>query len=139
MASLTRDSGYVAEQRRGPKVDWLLLLATIILIVVGFMSLYSEGITHDGGANFRVQIRNTFIGLVPFAAFAFSSPRIWLRAANLIYSINIATLVLVLVHGAHKKGAERWIQLGPIQFQPSEMAKILVVLTLAAFYAKRQD
>jgi rod shape determining protein RodA len=139
MAALTRDSGYVAEQRRGPRIDWLLILATTILIVVGFMSLYSEGLTHDGLANFRTQIRNTVIGLLPFAIFAFTPPRIWYRVANLIYAVNIATLMLVLVHGAHKKGAERWIQLGPIQFQPSEMAKILLVLTLAAFYAKRQD
>jgi len=139
MATLTRDSGYAIEQRRGPRVDWPLILATVILIVVGFMSLYSEGVTHDGGANFRTQLRNTLIGLIPFSLFAFTPPRFWLRCANLIYAINVSTLVLVLVHGAHKKGAERWIQLGPIQFQPSEMAKILLVLSLAAFYAKRQD
>ncbi len=139
MASLTRESGYGVEQRRGPRIDWLLLLATCILIVVGMMSLYSEGVTHDGGANFRTQLRNTFIGLVPFSIFAFTPPRIWMRAVNLIYSVNVITLITVLVHGAHKKGAERWIQLGPVQFQPSEMAKILLVLTLAAFYAKRQD
>jgi len=139
MASLTRESGFGTEQRRGPKIDWLLVLATCILILVGFMSLYSEGLTHDGGANFRTQLRNTAIGLIPFSIFAFTPTRLWLRGANLIYAINIATLLLVLVHGAHKKGAERWIQMGPIQFQPSEMAKILLVLTLAAFYARRQD
>ena len=139
MATLTRTTEYGAEQRRGPKIDWLLLLATSILLTVGFMSLYSEGITHDGLANFRLQVRNTVIGLVPFSIFAFTPARIWYRIAPLIYSVNIATLLLVLVHGSHKKGAERWIQMGPIQFQPSEMAKILVVLTLAAFYARRQD
>lgn len=139
MASLTRDSLYVTEQRRGPRVDWLLVLATLILVVVGFMSLYSEGMTHDGGANFRAQLRNTAIGLIPFCLFALTPPRIWLRTAGFIYAINIATLLLVLVRGAHKNGAERWIQLGPIQFQPSEMAKILLILSLAAFYARRQD
>ena len=139
MASLTRDSGYGVEQRRGPKIDWLLLLSTVILIVVGFMSLYSEGLTHDGGANFRAQLRNTAIGLIPFSIFAFTPTRLFLRGANLIYAINVATLILVLVHGVHKNGSDRWIQIGPIQFQPSEMAKILLVLSLAAFYAKRQD
>ncbi len=139
MASLSRPTEYGSEQRRGPKIDWLLLLATAILMTVGFMSLYSEGITHDGGANFRAQIRNTVIGLIPFSVFAFVPTRLWYRIANFIYAVNIATLMLVLLHGSHRKGAERWIQLGPIQFQPSEMAKILIVLTLAAFYARRQD
>ena len=139
MASLTRATGYRVEQRRGPRIDWLLVLATVILITVGFMSLYSEGITHDGGANFRAQLRNTLIGLIPFSIFAFTPTRLWLRCSSLIYAINIVTLLAVFAVGAHKKGAERWIPLGPIQFQPSEMAKILLVLTLAAFYAKRQD
>lgn len=139
MASLTRVSGYAVEQRRGPRIDWLLILASLILMVVGFMSLYSEGMTRDGGANFRAQLRNTVIGLVPFAVFAVVPPRLWLRGAKVIYAINILTLMAVLVVGSRIKGAERWIQIGSIQFQPSEMAKILVVITLAAFYAKRQD
>ena len=108
-------------------------------MTVGFMSLYSEGITHDGGANFRIQIRNTIIGIVPFSIFAFTPTRVWYRLASMIYGLNLLTLIAVFVVGSHKKGAERWIQLGPIQFQPSEMAKILLVITLAAFYAKRQD
>jgi len=139
MASLTRASGYGVEQRRGPRIDWLLLTSTIVLIVVGFMSLYSEGLTRDGDANFRAQLRNTAIGLIPFSIFAFTPLRIWLRSANLIYALNVLMLSLVFVMGSHKKGADRWIPLGPVQFQPSEIAKVLVVLTLAAFYAKRQD
>ncbi len=48
-------------------------------------------------------------------------------------------LAAVLLHGKSAKGAARWLPLGPIQFQPSELAKILVILTLAAFYTARQD
>lgn len=139
MASLTHVPGFAVDQRRGPRIDWLLVLATCILMVVGFMSLYSEGLTRDGGASFRAQLRNTAIGLIPFSIFAFVRPHVWLRGARAIYALNILTLVAVLFIGVHKNGAERWLQIGPIQFQPSEMAKILVVITLAAFYARRQD
>ncbi len=140
MASLSIAPGYGAEQRRGPKIDWLLVLATCILITVGLMSLYSEGMTHDSGANFRKQLLNTAIGLVPFSIFAFVPPRIWRRiAGNVIYAINILALMFVLVKGVSKNGSERWIQLGSLQVQPSELAKILLVLTLASFYSRRQD
>lgn len=139
MAGLTRLPGYGNEQRRTPKVDWLLVAATLILITIGMMSLYSEGYTHDGDANFRKQLLNTVIGCVPFSIFAFTTPHFWRRFVYWIYGINIATLVAVFVFGHHVKGAERWIQIGPIQFQPSEMAKILTVLSLAAFYANRQN
>ena len=138
LAGLSPMPGYGSEQRRVPKVDWLLVIATLFLIGIGMMSLYSEGYTHDNGANFKKQLLNTAIGLLPFSVFAFTPPIIWRRAVNFIYGLNIVTLLAVFVVGAHTKGAERWIQAGPIQFQPSEMAKILTVLTLAAFYANRQ-
>jgi len=120
-------------------MDWLLIVATLLLIVIGMMSLYSEGYTHDGDSNFRKQLVNTAIGVVPFSIFAFIAPHIWRRFVNVIYVVNVLTLLAVFVVGAHKKGAERWIPVGPIQFQPSEMAKILTILSLAAFYANRQN
>ncbi len=139
MAGLSRLPGYGSEQRRAPKVDWLLVVATLLLLAIGMMSLYSEGYSHDGGANFRKQLLNIGIGFIPFSLFAFVPPHIWRRLIYIIYSVNILTLLAVFVVGAHKKGAERWIPIGPIQFQPSEMAKILTVITLASFYANRQN
>ncbi|MDR3688854.1 MAG: FtsW/RodA/SpoVE family cell cycle protein [Fimbriimonas sp.] len=139
VSGLSRLSGYGNEQRRVPKVDWLLVCATLLLITIGLMSLFSEGYSHDGGANFRKQVVDTLIGVVPFCLFAFTTPLFWRRCVNLIYGLNIATLLAVFVIGAHRKGAERWIQMGPLQFQPSEMAKILTVLTLSAYYANRQS
>ena len=139
VAGLPRVPGYGTEQRRTPKVDWFLVVATLLLITIGLMSLYSEGVTRDGGINFRKQVVNTVIGLVPFSIFVFTPPHLWRRCVSIIYGINILTLLSVFVIGSHKKGAERWIQLGPMQFQPSEMAKILTVITLAAYYSNRQN
>ena len=112
VAGLSRLPGYGSEQRRAPKVDWFLVIATLFLITIGMMSLYSEGFTHDGGANFRKQVISTVIGIIPFSIFAFTPPHIWRRCVNAIYAFNILTLLAVFVIGAHKKGAERWIQVG---------------------------
>jgi len=127
------------EQRRGPRIDFWLLLSSAFLVTIGLMSLYSEGVTRDNGADFRKQMMFAIIGIVPFGIFAIIHPKIWQRIANVLYGINLVALTAVLALGSRKKGAERWIELGPIQFQPSEMAKLLTVLTLAAFYAARQE
>ncbi|AIE86428.1 FtsW/RodA/SpoVE family cell cycle protein [Fimbriimonas ginsengisoli] len=140
MATISTSPGSrIGEQRRGPRIDPWLILSAIVLVVVGLMSLYSEGANRDGGADFRKQVAFALIGIVPFTVFAVIHPKFWLRASTLLYGINVLSLSAVLVLGSTKKGAERWIDLGPIQFQPSELAKLLTVLTLAAFYANRQE
>lgn len=79
------------------------------------------------------------VGVVPFLAFALVDPKFWMRASKVLYGLNIAMLLLVFNLGTHHGGAERWIDIGPIQFQPSEFAKLLVVLTLGAFFASNAD
>lgn len=139
MASLNVVPGRAVETRRVARVDFWLILAAIVLMTVGFMSLYSEGVTRDGGANFRKQILNAVVGLVPFGIFASVNPRFWQRVATPVYIVNLVMLMTVLAMGKAAKGAARWIDIGPLQFQPSELAKLLIVLTLATFYASRQD
>jgi rod shape determining protein RodA len=90
-------------------------------------------------AQFPKQVLNVALGLVPFGILLAVNPRVWLRHASVLYLANLGLLVMVLLAGKQLKGAQRWVELGPIQFQPSEMAKLLIVLTLAAFFATRQD
>jgi len=139
LASVTVPGNRAADSRRGPRFDFWLLLAALLLLTVGLMSLYSEGATRDGLASFRKQVLNGIIGIGPFLIFALVNPRLWQRMAIPIYVVNLLMLMSVLVMGKAAKGAARWIDIGPLQFQPSELAKLLIVLTLAAFYASRQD
>ncbi|MEZ0327861.1 MAG: FtsW/RodA/SpoVE family cell cycle protein [Fimbriimonas sp.] len=127
------------EQKRGLRIDWLLIAATLIMLVIGLMSLYSEGDTRDHGAVFKKQIVFTFIGIVPFGIFATVPPKFWQRISWWLYGVNVLALLAVRFVGSEKKGAERWIEFGPMQFQPSEMAKLLTIITLSAFFAYRQD
>lgn len=123
----------------GRTFDFWLALSAGLLLLVGLMSLYSIDHGADGSKHFAKQLLRLGIGIVPFAIFYWVRPTFLLRYANALYAINVICLILVLVIGSKGGGAQRWINLGPIDFQPSEMSKILTVITLAAFYAKRED
>jgi len=134
MAGIAREQAARAvDQRLTGKFDPWLVVSTIILMTVGYMSLYSEGISRDGGSDFRKQVVFGVIGLVPLLLFATVHPKIWQRLAGVLYGLNIAGLLAIFVIGSKKKGADRWIEIGSFQFQPSEMAKLLTIITLAAF------
>jgi len=104
----------------------------------GFLSLYSVGI-RDGDNIVRKQAVMAMIGIGPFAAFFFVDPDWWRRIAWLLYGVNVVVLTAVLFIGTSQNGAQRWIDLKFMQFEPSEMGKLFVVLTLASFLAVRQD
>jgi rod shape determining protein RodA len=140
MGTATRRAPIPVEQhlRAARKLDIWLVLSTLALISVGLLSLFSldDG---RGMSQFPKQAINFGIGLVPVALFLLVHPAVWMRSAKVLYVVNLILLGMVLVAGKQIKGAQRWVEFGPIQFQPSEMAKLMIVLTLAAFFAMRQD
>lgn len=124
---------------RGFRIDWLLVLSAALLTLVGLMSLFSEGQGKPGGGVFGKQVMLLVIGLIPFAICFFVPPASLRKQATAIYVVNLLLLAAVLVAGKQQMGAQRWFQLGPITFQPSEVAKLLVVITLSSFFAARQE
>lgn len=115
-----------------------MICTAAALILIGVGSIFSA----QYGESMRVvksQVMNLALGVVPLSIFGFVHPRLWAKAMPFLYVVNVLALAAVLVAGDAAKGAERWIQLGPLRFQPSEMAKLLIILTLATFYASRQD
>src|SRR5215216_4547707 len=106
MATATRTNNLGLEQKRGMRVDWLLVASTLILLIIGLMSLYSEGSTRDHGATFKKQLLFTVIGLVPFGIFATVHPKFWQRISWWLYGLNVLSLLAVRFLGASKKGAE---------------------------------
>lgn len=132
--------GSSSRQARIPRpTDGWLILAVLALLAVGLMSLYSVDHARPELGQFRKQVMNTLIGIIPFSLFYFVEPSFWRRAASVLYGFNLAVLTFVLVKGSTIKGATRWIDVGPMQFQPSEMAKLFTILTLASFFATRTD
>jgi len=124
---------------KGLRIDWLLVLSASILMLVGLMSLYSEGWHKEHGGNFGKQVFNIVVGIVPFTFFLLVHPKMFKKYSRAIYIGNLVILALVLKLGFHEMGAQRWITLGPIRFEPSELAKLFIVFTLASFFADRQD
>ncbi len=115
------------------RVSWLYVLLIAALAAVGYAALYSAA----GGAPRPYAAPQTVrfaAGLVMMLVLALTDIRALALLAWPLYAISIALLVLVLRIGHVGKGAERWIDLAGIQMQPSEFAKIALVLVLAAYF-----
>ena len=124
------------ERLRLRHVDLPLLLTTLLLIGAGLAVLYSA--TYQWSpAVFRKQLVLLAVGAVGALVLAAIPPRLWLRFYKLLYALNVLMLLGVLVFGVERKGAQRWLELpGGFQLQPSELAKLLLILTLAAWLAR---
>ncbi len=115
------------------QVPWSLVLLLCAIAGVGYVALWSAG---DGNADLYASkhaIRFAF-GLVLMVSLALVDIRLIARFAWVGYLGALALLVLVLLHGNVGKGAQRWIDIGPIQLQPSELMKITLVLGLAQYF-----
>lgn len=120
-------------------LDPILLGCAVILICFGLAALNSIGpLAKDPGA-FKKQLLLLAMGVVPFLVFWLTPANIWQKASKWLYGVNVVLLALVLKGGTVRGGAERWLDIGPIQFQPSELTKILIVLTLSTLFAKHKD
>ena len=105
-----------------------LVLATSIVV------LYSAG----GGAwqPFALsQLMKILLGFVVFFFAAFTNIKTWIKSAYLIYAIALIMIILVTFVGHTGMGAQRWLNLGFIHIQPSELIKIALVLALARYFA----
>lgn len=123
----------------------MLVLST--LVVAGLLIFTSAALSllaQDGGASFTsVAIKQVLLGLVfgggLMVFFARTDYRVWRPYTPYIFAGAIALCVLPFVPhvGLQLKGAARWIVIGPVSFQPSELMKFATVLFLAAIYASK--
>jgi rod shape determining protein RodA len=117
------------------QIPWIYVLLLCAVAAVGYVALYSAG---GGGPEPYAQkhaIRFGF-GLVVMLSIALVDIRLIQRFAWVGYAIGVGLLVLVELHGRVGGGAQRWINLGPLQLQPSELMKILLVVALASWFHK---
>ena len=130
---------------RAPGLDWLLMVATLLLIVLGTLLVWSATSTRadltDGDANayLRKQLVNVAIGVVLMVAVLAVDHR-WVRIlAPVAYLASVVGLVLVLVAGSTINGSRSWLQVGGMSIQPSEFAKLAVVIGMALVVAERTE
>ena len=114
-------------------MSWGLVFLICVLASVGFISLYSAaGGNVDPWAS--KQFIRFIVGLVGLFIIALVDVRWWFQFSYPIYIIGFIALIIVEVMGHTGMGAQRWINLGFIQIQPSEFMKIAVVMVLAKYF-----
>ncbi len=123
---------------RVAELDWKLITAAFLLSVIGILLIYSAQ-HHSENPSARIFYLKQLIWLVvALTAFGITislPPRFYDFIAYLFYVLMIILLVTVLATGSRQGGAARWFSLGPINFQPSEFAKLAVLMVLARFFA----
>ena len=120
-------------------VDYIFLALVLLALIVGLTMLYSASSAqsqYDTGYRsstryLQKQAICAAIGLLAMAAFSRIPAMFWYRLAWPLYGLSIVLLLSVLVVGQSVNGAKRWINLGGIQFQPSEVAKFTMILIFA--------
>ncbi len=115
------------------QISWLYVLLLCAVAGVGYAALYSAA----GGSAEPYAARHVLrfaAGLVLMIAIALVDPRFVARLAWPAYALSLALLLVVARYGHIGKGAQRWIELGGLQLQPSELMKIALVLALASWF-----
>ena len=114
-------------------VNWPLVLLITAVASVGFLMLYSVA-GGDMGRWAEPQMKRFAVGMVLMFIVAFTPIWLWRNLSVLAYLAAFALLIVVELVGRVGMGAQRWIELGPIILQPSEMVKFTLVMMLAAYY-----
>lgn len=115
------------------QITWGLALIVAAIACVGFTMLYSAaGGDWDPWAS-RQMVRFG-LGFAIMIAVATIDIRIWMKAAYPFYALSLALLAAVEIMGEIGMGAQRWLDLGFVQIQPAELAKIAIVLAIARHF-----
>ncbi len=126
-------------------IDYILLVCVLLVVGFGLLMLYSTGSYNgevkfgDAGYYVKKQFFATAIGLLVMYVTARTDYHVWMRFAVAGYVVSIVLSALVLLVGQSYNGSKRWLALGPLSFQPSEFAKLAVILFLAHVISSRES
>ncbi len=114
-------------------VNWPLVALLIAVAAYGFVMLYSiaGGSLHPWA---EPQLKRFGAGLVIMFVVAFVPLWFWRSISGVAYAVSVLLLLGVEFFGSVGMGAKRWLELGPLRLQPSELAKVTTIMALAAFY-----
>lgn len=130
------------EKGKKKRMDYSLLLIVFLLVVVGLVILYSTS-SYNGQVKFqdsfyylKKQAFATALGIALMLFVAGMDYHIWQRLAVFGYLAAVALSIAVMLFGREINGSKRWLALGPFSFQPSEFAKVALILFLADLVTK---
>lgn len=127
------------------KLDWPLIVCYLILTFVGWISIFSAVYDEDHAQIFDVTQRYgmQFIWIVTSFVIAFAvlflvNPKLYSTLAWIIYGFSLLLLLAVIFLGIEVNGSRSWFEIGPVRFQPAEVAKIATTLALASLMSSYQ-
>lgn len=129
------NKAFLARIERLWAIDFVLLFGLIAISGYGLLVLYSA----SGGSErmFTNKVIQVSLGMGVMLVMAYIPPRFYERVAPYLYLVCLVLLILVDLVGETSKGAQRWLNLGFVRFQPSEIAKLAVPLMVATYLGKR--
>ncbi len=125
--------------------DYSLLFFLFLLLGVGYVMLYSTSAymatlaKGDGAYYLKRQIYASVLGFFALFLFTFKDYHLLKKFASLLYIGSFALCVYVQFFGTSINNSSRWIRLGPFSFQPSELAKVAVIVCMAKIISEHQD
>jgi rod shape determining protein RodA len=118
--------------------DFKTLIACIMLLALGLLSIYSATFDINNAANFHRQLIWSIVGFVVMMLIAFTPIRTIQRLAFPFYFGTLAILVVILLIGSTVKGSKSWFGIGGLGGQPSEIAKIATILAFASYLSNNE-
>lgn len=122
------------------RLDWILITAVLLLLGVGLLALYSisasEKINAQEANFFAKQAVAFAVGIIVMFIFSLVDYHNFRSHSKIIYFLMLLVLILVLIKGSLVRGTTGWISFGFLNFQPVEIAKVLLILSLASFITK---
>jgi rod shape determining protein RodA len=119
--------------------DWILFGLTIVISVIGVAAIYSTGGAENGEPNrtFIKQIYWILLGLIGMTLILLVDYHLLERFTYIFYIAIIIIFIIIALTGKSILGARRWLSIGQLTFQPSEIAKIILIITLARYFDDR--
>ena len=112
---------------------WPILILALIFTAFGIINLYSASY-HTGLEAFKKQLIWVVLGVFAMIAVSLLNYEFLKRYSFHIFFITLISLVVVFIIGKEVSGSKSWISVGPLSVQPSEFAKIALILIIARFY-----
>ena len=119
------------------QVNWVLVILPLLIAASGLVVLRSAGYVPELSMSppFRRQLISLGLGMSAFLVAAVVKPGVWRRWAYPVYGLCCLMLLAVLLTGSVAGGARRWLMIGSIRIQPSELMKIGLILALARLFS----
>ncbi|NLM96311.1 MAG: rod shape-determining protein RodA [Halanaerobiaceae bacterium] len=124
-------------------VNWYILIVTLLLICIGIFAISSAVEVNKadsiGMQYIKKQLISAIMGIIVIIILQFFDYHIFEHFSDIIYFTTIAVLGIIALNGITVKGAKAWISLGFFNFQPSELAKVSLILVLAAVIDNKRE